>query len=268
MYEEQKEENDKLKAEVVKWEKLKQAIKESKDDDEFNIWDFLGDELDVDTNGDEETQDYDKLKHQYDKMEENYYNSEGENEDLKKENEKLKETIKQLEFSLSATEEEKSPTTKLSDIVFDIKEKISDEDYKSYMESLQELNKKETMPKFVKLYHITGYFNIHQHTDNFEYNNSRICNEYTWHGDDEDDECGEKVILKHLNIHMVMKANTKIYEIVPHDELDGYYINPDTSQIRLNRNGELNEDIKVGNIINRGGRAYNTDDIFIIKELI
>ena len=54
MYEEQKEENEKLKAKVVKWEKLKQAIKESYDDDEeFDIWEFLGDKLGVDTNGDE-----------------------------------------------------------------------------------------------------------------------------------------------------------------------------------------------------------------------
>jgi len=262
MYEEQKEEYDKLKSTLIEKRvkngvykngnhKYKIIYTNEQQDEEFEMLKSMY----------KETQEYGKLQDQYEVMEAKYYNSE-------EENKKLKETIKQLEFSLSATEEEKSPTTKLSDIVFDIKEKISDEDYKSYMESLQELNKKDTIPKFVKLYHIKGYNNIHQHTDNYEYNNSRICNEYTWHGDDEEGDDGEKVILKHLNINMVMKANTKIYEIVPYDELDGYYINPDTSQIRLNHNGELNTEIKVGNIINRGGRAYNTDDIFIIKELI
>jgi len=249
MYEEQKEEYDKLMSTLIK-KRVKNGVYKNGNDKYKIIY--------INKQQDEE---FETLKTTYEEMEAKYYNSE-------EENKKLKETIKQLEFSLSATEEEKSPTTKLSDIVFDIKEKISDEVYKSYMESLQELNKKDTIPKFVKLYHIKGYNNIHQHTDNYEYNNSRICNEYTWHGDDEEGDDGEKVILKHLNINMVMKANTKIYEIVPYDELDGYYINPDTSQIRLNRNGELNEDIKVGNIINRGGRAYNTDDIFIIKELI
>jgi len=263
MYEEQKEEYDKLMSTLIK-KRVKNGVYKN-GNDKYKI---------IYTN-EQQDEEFEKLKTMYEQnsnlMDSNMkelIHVRNEKEKYEEENEKLKEIIKQLEFSLSATEEEKSPTTKLSDIVFDIKEKISDEDYKSYMESLQELNKKDTIPKFVKLYHIKGYNNIHQHTDNFEYNNSRICNEYTWHGDDEDDECGEKVILKHLNIHMVMKANTKIYEIVPHDELDGYYINPDTSQIRLNRNGELNEDIKVGNIINRGHRAYNTDDIFIIKELI
>jgi len=283
MYEEQKEEYDKLKAKVVKWEKLKQAIKESEDDDEFNIWDFLGDELDVDTNGDEETQDYDKLKEENKKLkdtndglvwdlqndEKAYQELSDEKEKYEEENEKLKQTIKQLEFSLSATEDEKSPTTKLSDIVFDIKEKISDEDYKSYMESLQELNKKETTPKFVKLYHIKGYNHINQHTDSEMYKTNMLTNDYTWHADDEVDEDSEKLILKHLNVSLIMEATTEIYEIVAHDEINGYYINPDKSKIRLNHNGEMYEDIKVGNIIYRGDcRAFNTTDIFIIKELI
>lgn len=256
MYEEQKEEYDKLKSTLIE-KRVKNGVYKN-GNDKYKI---------IYTN-EQQDEEFETLKKENEKMGGKNYNLEGQIEEYINEIEKLKETIKQLEFSLSATEEEKSPTTKLSDIVFDIKEKISDEDYKSYMESLQELNKKDTIPKFVKLYHIKGYNNIHQHTDNFEYNNSRICNEYTWHGDDEDDECGEKVILKHLNIHMVMKATTEIYELVPNDELDGYFINPDTSQIRLNHNGELNTEIKVGNIINRGHRAYNTDDIFIIKELI
>jgi hypothetical protein len=256
MYEEQKEEYDKLKSTLIE-KRVKNGVYKN-GNDKYKI---------IYTNK-EQDEENENLKSTFEENSKVIDSNVREITNLSEENDTLKETIKQLEFSLSATEEEKTPTTKLSDIVFDIKEKISDEDYKSYMESLQEINKKETTPKFVKLYHIKGYNNIHQHTDNFEYNFSRICNEYTWHGDDEDDECGEKVILKHLNINMVMKANTKIYEIVPYDELDGYFINPDKSQIRLNTNGELNEDIKVGNIINRGGRAYNTDDIFIIKELI
>jgi hypothetical protein len=36
---------------ALKWNKLKQAVKDNKKD--FDIWDFLGDELDLDTNGNE-----------------------------------------------------------------------------------------------------------------------------------------------------------------------------------------------------------------------
>ena len=36
---------------AVKWEKLKQAVKDN--DNDFDIWDFLGDELGLDTNGQE-----------------------------------------------------------------------------------------------------------------------------------------------------------------------------------------------------------------------
>ena len=250
MYEEQKEEYDKLKSTLIE-KRVKNGVYKN-GNDKYKI---------IYTNK-EQDEEFEKLK---------FFNRDckEETERFMEENEKLKETIKQLEFSLSATEEEKSPTTKLSDIVFDIKEKISDEDYKSYMESLQELNKKETMPKFVKLYHIKGCNHINQHTDHFEYKSHIITNDYTWHADDEEQDDDEKVILKHLNVSLVMKATTEIYELVPNDELHGYFINPDKSQIRLNHDGELNKEIKVGNIINRGDCVvFNSQDIFIIKELI
>jgi hypothetical protein len=250
MYEEQKEEYDKLMSTLIK-KRFEDGVYKNGNAKFKTIY----------TNK-EQDEDFEKLK---------LFNRDckEETERFMEENEKLKETIKQLEFSLSATEEEKSPTTKLSDIVFDIKEKISDEDYKSYMESLQELNKKETTPKFVKLYHIKGYNHINQHTDSEMYKTNMLTNDYTWHADDEVDEDSEKLILKHLNVSLIMEATTEIYEIVAHDEINGYYINPDKSKIRLNHNGEMYEDIKVGNIIYRGDcRAFNTTDIFIIKELI
>jgi len=253
MYEEQKEEYDKLMSTLIK-KRVEDGVYKN-GNTKFKII-YINKEQD---------EEFEKLNTSFE------HNSNLMDTNMKelihsnRENEKLKETIKQLEFSLSATEEEKSPTTKLSDIVFDIKEKISDEDYKSYMESLQELNKKETIPKFVKLYHIKGYIHIHQYTDNYEYNNSRISNAYTWNAEEEDDD--EKVILKHLNVNMIMKATTEIYEIVAYDEIDGYFINPDKAKIRLNANGEMYGDIKVGNIMYRGS-DFGSEDIFIIKELI
>jgi len=38
---------------ALKWEKLKLTVKDNENNDDFNIWDFLGDELGLDTNGEE-----------------------------------------------------------------------------------------------------------------------------------------------------------------------------------------------------------------------
>ena len=42
------------KQKAMKWDKLKQAIKDSVDDPDFDIWDFLGDELGLECNGKED----------------------------------------------------------------------------------------------------------------------------------------------------------------------------------------------------------------------
>ena len=41
---------------ALKWDKLKQAVKDNDNNDDFDIWDFLGDELGLDTNGQETNQ--------------------------------------------------------------------------------------------------------------------------------------------------------------------------------------------------------------------
>ena len=41
----------------MKWDKLKQAIKDSKDNPDFDIWDFLADELGLDPNGKSDSDD-------------------------------------------------------------------------------------------------------------------------------------------------------------------------------------------------------------------
>ena len=38
---------------ALKWDKLKQAVKDNENNKDFDIWDFLGDELGLETNGKE-----------------------------------------------------------------------------------------------------------------------------------------------------------------------------------------------------------------------
>ena len=184
-------------------------------------------------------------------------------EELKKDHNQL---IKEHN-ELINDEKPTSPTNDLCGMVFDIKDKLSDGEYKDIMDKLQIENKKSVLPKYVKLYHITGHNNIHQHTNCFEYKTNLTDVNYTW--DTQDEKEDDEVELKRLDVNMVMKATTRIYEVVPHDELDGYYISSKYSKIRLNPDGELMSDIKVGSIINECEHVWDSHrSIFIIKELI
>ena len=46
----------------MKWDKLKQAIKDSKDNPDFDIWDFLADELGLDPNGKSDSDDEEEVE--------------------------------------------------------------------------------------------------------------------------------------------------------------------------------------------------------------
>lgn len=177
--------------------------------------------------------------------------------------------IEQLKFSLEATEEPTSPTQDLTGLVFDIKDKLSDGEYKNIMDKLQIENKKSKIPKYVKLYCITGYNNIHQHTNSSDYKTNIMSINYTWDVQEEKEISDEEVDIKRIDVSMNMKGKSEIYEIVPYDELDGFYICSKYSKIRLNNEGEMMSDIKVGNIINEPPCCWNnTQEIFIINELI
>ena len=229
----------------------------------------------------------DKLKMDYKKL---YEEQVAENKELLKKFEELKKDhtqlikqshlddlkaetkIDELQQIIDSQNEEDgkppSPTNELCGMIFDIKDQLSDGQYKNIMDKLQTENEKSVLPKYVKLYHISGYNNIYQHTTCMEYKTSMMEVNYTWDTADAKDD-DDDIELKRLDVSMVMTVNEVIYEIVPFDDLDGYYISSKYSKIRVNSDGKLMSDIKVGSIINECPHVWkDTRAIFIIKELI